>query len=309
MDRHELELLTRDELLGLARSAGIDGVEWLSREELVATLSRGSTMGRTRGIFDKARALIDKARELGRTLRASRPPEPVVPPPPPPPAPPAPATAGSFETMTMAEVLAAQGHVEEARRIVLAILGRDPDHPGARALLARLPPPAKSPEGPEPPASYDEDAIGMVLLGPTTLYVYWEVTEEGVGRARGLLREEGPLVLRVSTATVAGVTTQDEPVSAIGDRVLEDAPPDTRHRAAVGLLAGSGRFVPIVHSPAVTTPPAGPSTDARLEWVELALPAASAEVRRPTPGASKSAEPRAVAEARRQAEPDTGAGQ
>ncbi len=167
MDRHELDRLTRDELLGMARAAGIDGAEWLSREELVASLARGTIPGQPRGLFDRARALLDKARELGKTLgRGSRPPEPAAPPPPPaprappappspPPAPGAPAGGASFETLTMAEVYASQGHVAEARRIAQAVLARDPESAEARALLARLPEtgPEEDRSTPDPPFS------------------------------------------------------------------------------------------------------------------------------------------------------------
>jgi hypothetical protein len=313
MDRHELDLLTRDELLGLARAAGIDGVEWLSREELVTLLARGSIPGRTRGIFDRARAFIDRARELGRTFgRASRPPEPASPPAPPtpttPPAPPGPPPVvpagppGRFETLTMAEVYASQGHVREARRIAQGILARDPENAEARALLARLPEPSAEgaqDDAPAPPARYDEDVVGLVLLGPDVLYAYWEVTDTGQARARGLLGEDGHLVLRLSTATVLGLVTRDEEVAPVGDLVVHGASADARHRAAVGLVGEGGRFVPIEHSAPATTPPAGPSTDTRLEWVEVSLPPASPEIQRPEPGRATPAELRAQAEARR----------
>jgi len=316
MDRHELDRLTRDELLGMARAAGIDGAEWLSREELVASLARGTIPGQPRGLFDRARALLDKARELGKTFgRASRPPEPAAPPPPPPPAPPAPraptppatptpgtpAGGASFETLTMAEVYASQGHVAEARRIAEAVLARDPESAEARALLARLPEsgPEEDRRAPDPPVSYGDDVVGLVLLGPDAPFCYWEVTDEGRSRARGLLGEEGRLTLRLVTATAAGTTLRDEAAAPIGELQVHGAAADARIRAAVGLVGAGGRFVPIAHSTPVTTPPSGPSADTRIEWVEVTLPPASPEVRRPEPGPTTPAELRAQGQAHR----------
>lgn len=302
MDRHELDLLTRDELLGLARAAGIDGVEWLSREELVTLLARSSSPGRSRGIFDRARALLDRARELGKTLRPSHPPDPppAPPTPPTPPTPlasasddPPPATppgpAGRFETLTMAEVYASQGHVREARRIAQAVLAREPDNADAKGLLERLPEPSAADEGadaPAPPRSHDEDVVGLVLVGPSVLHATWVVTASGRARARGLLGEDGRLVLRISTATVAGLTTRDAEVVPVGDHTVQGAAPDARHRAAVGLVGQGGRFVSIEHSAPVTTPPAGASPGTGVERVEVPGPPPSPDVRRPAPGVS-----------------------
>lgn len=300
--RHELEAMTRDELLALARDAGIDGAEWQSREELVASLSRTPAAGRVSGIFDRAKALLDRARELGKSFRAaSRPPDPPTPAADPPDAPksapagdedtgPPPASTGArFETLTMAEVHASQGLVAEARRIAQAVLAREPDNAEAKALLARLAEPSTAVEPLE--AAWGEDTVDLLLVRPDLLYCAWEITGEGRALTSGRLGEEGRLTLRHFTATGAGGVHEDEEVGeaetvAMGGSVGEvflPAVPDARHRVAIGLLGGGGRFVPVAHSACVTTPRAEPSGDRRVDWVEVRMAPGGDTAQRPLP--------------------------
>ena len=294
MDRRDLESLTRDELLALARSAGVDGAEWLSREELAMALTRGSSVGPL-GLFDRARALLDRARELGRTLTRTPPTSPTAktvshgaaeeeddhdg-------APPDESGPPRFETLTMAEVYAAQGLPDDARRIASALLERDPENAGARALLDRLPEQGLPEDAAaEPPAAYGQDLTCLHLVRPDVLYAWWEVTQGGQSRAQGLLGEPGRLTLRLFTATATGTSLRDSPVDdqAVGDLFLRDVATDARHRVAVGLLGPGGRFVPIAHSRSLWTPRQEPCPDTRLEWMEVPLTAGSRTVSPPQP--------------------------
>ena len=313
MDRRDLEGLTRDELLALARSAGVDGAEWLSREELVVALGRGSGLGRL-GLFDRARALLDKARELGRTLTGTPPISPTssaasdsggtpddgddhdAPPDEP--------GAPRFETLTMAEVYAAQGLADDARRIASALLARDPDHPGARALLDRLAEQALPADaGDEPPAAYGQDIACLHLVRPDVLYAWWEVTPDGRGRAQGLLGAPGQLTLRLSTATANGAHLRDTPIDdqPVGDLFLRDVMTDARHRVAVGLLGPEGRFAPIAHSQPLWTPRVEPCPDTRIEWMEVPLAAGGRTVSPPQPTRRAEADLREQGRAHRRA--------
>ncbi|MBI2894804.1 MAG: DUF4912 domain-containing protein [Deltaproteobacteria bacterium] len=349
MDRNELEMMTRDELLSLARACGIDGAEWLGRDELVTTLARAAAPGKPRGLFEKAKALFDRAIELGQKFgkpgRASQPPPPAPPPP-------EPAASGDqaaqgtgatarapdstggeggaraegagkeaqdeFETLTMAEVYAAQGLVEQASKIARAIALREPDNAAAAALASKLEaqieaakPPPGPPPGPlfldleEPPDRYGEDVVSLLMVEPSLVYVYWEVTEGGRAGARASLGGDGHLTLRFFSARAEETSIRDEPLDHgrdVGEFFFHGVVAGARHRVAIGLRSADGRFAPIAHSSPAWTPPASPSEDTRVEWMKVLPPAErSAEVSPPTAAGTTTAGAREQALARRRA--------
>jgi hypothetical protein len=122
------------------------------------------------------------------------------------------------------------------------------------------------------PTRYDVDECVAIPVDPRTLYVYWEVREQTLSYVRAA-RPDGALALRV----VVIVPTWDGPRSTVrdhdvgstlGDHFVRDLPPGCVVRAAIGWKHGEA-FLPIAHSPALDTPPDGPSplvADVLVRW-------------------------------------------
>ncbi|HEY4116331.1 MAG TPA: DUF4912 domain-containing protein, partial [Byssovorax sp.] len=138
MDRRELDNLPREELITLAERAGVSRPRVLTKPELVDEIvSRGERSpkerAKARGWLGRARDLLARVVEKGLNLpdaaQALRggPPGASWPPPPPP-----------LPTVTLAEIYAAQGHVERAIETLDQVLAREPGHGEATALRARL---------------------------------------------------------------------------------------------------------------------------------------------------------------------------
>lgn len=254
MNRADLERLDRDALISRAERAGVSRARILTRPELVDELllrSAGdeTSKRRARGLFGVARDLLARVVERGlhlpdaadriRTMG-------VVPP-----------TRGgapaALPTVTLAEIYAAQGHRERAIETLESVLGREPDHAAARALLAQLndasfplPEPVLPPEEPEEaagpaasasdgdapeeqgprepfgmlddtplPPRYDVDECVAIPVDPTTLYVYWEARTETLEQARAQ-HPGGSLVLRILAVT----PTWDGPQTATRDHAV-----------------------------------------------------------------------------------------
>jgi hypothetical protein len=153
MQRHNLQKLSRDELIREAERAGVPRPRVLTQAELIdEILKRTATSDRDRergrGWLGRARDLIATVVEKGlhlpdaaAVIRSG----PKGWPPPPPPLP----------TVTLAEIYAAQGHLERAVAVLEDVLRREPDHHEASELrerfLAQL---ARGPKGAsEPPAA------------------------------------------------------------------------------------------------------------------------------------------------------------
>ena len=147
MQRRDLEGLTRDELIVEAERLGVPRPRVLTQPDLIDEILARSARSerersRARGFLGRARDLLARVVERGlhlpeaaRALRGSPPPEPWPPPPPP------------LPTVTLAEIYAAQGHIERAVAVLDEVLAREPDHEGARQLRGRLLDQAKRPRG------------------------------------------------------------------------------------------------------------------------------------------------------------------
>jgi hypothetical protein len=300
MNRAELEALDRDALIARAEAAGVTRARILTRPELVdELLLRGAadqaTKQRNRGLFGRARDLLARVVERGLNLPDAADRIRAVGGAPLPPPPGAPA---ALPTVTLAEIYAAQGHRTRAIETLDRVLNREPDHTAAGALLAQLrdetfpvPPPRlppeeepaalDAPEPPEPnhmlddaplPTKYDVDECVAIPVDPRTLYVYWEVRERTLDYVRAE-RPGGTVALRVVVVvpTWSGPrsSVRDHDVHAtLGDYVVHDLPAGCVVRAAIGYRVGDA-FVSIAHSPALDTPPEGPSPivgDVLLRW-------------------------------------------
>jgi hypothetical protein len=323
MTRAELERLDRDALIARAEDAGVTRARVLTRPELVDELLLRTTADpavkkKARGFFGVARDLVarvierglnlpdaaDRLRTLGGAPLTSRHSAPAA-----------------LPTVTLAEIYAAQGHRERAIETLQGVLAREPDHSVARALMAQLrdasfpvPPPRLPPEEEEPAASHDDgeestptlpaEPMGMlddaplpprydvdecvaIPVDPSTLYVYWEARESTMAYL-GRLHPEGKLTLRL----VLVVATWDGPQSStvdhaidtsVGDFFARDLPAGAIVRAAIGWKTADA-FLPIAHSPALETPPSGPSAlvaDVLVRWT----PQGAAPVRPTDPDA------------------------
>jgi hypothetical protein len=167
MNRGELERLDRDALIGRAEEAGVTRARILTRQELVdELLLRGAEddvlKARARGLFGKARDLLarlierglnkpdaaDLIRSVGRPV-------------------PRPSTPAVLPTLTLAEIYVAQGYRERAIETLERVLGAEPEHAAARALLARLRDTAFAVPAPRmpPEAETDEVAAAAAAAG------------------------------------------------------------------------------------------------------------------------------------------------
>jgi hypothetical protein len=122
------------------------------------------------------------------------------------------------------------------------------------------------------PPRYDVDECVAIPVDPRTVYVYWEVREATLAVLRAA-HPEGSVALRL----VVVVPTWEGPRSSrrdhegmgpLGDFFERDLPAGCIVRAAIGWASG-GDFHPIAHSPALETPPGGPSpllADDLVRW-------------------------------------------
>jgi hypothetical protein len=133
MERKELEGLSREELIGQAEQLGVVRPRTLTIPELVDEIlvvsAKRASEKRQRGWFGRARDLLTSVIDRGLALpepgrTSQRRPSPPAPPP--------------LPTVTLAEIYAAQGHLERAITTLDEVLAREPSHSDARDLKARF---------------------------------------------------------------------------------------------------------------------------------------------------------------------------
>ncbi|MBK8253705.1 MAG: DUF4912 domain-containing protein [Polyangiaceae bacterium] len=136
MQRQHLQKLSRDELIREAERAGVPRPRVLTQAELIdeilkRTASSDRERSKARGWLGKARDLlanvVEKGLHLPDAAAAIRQGPKGWPPPPPP-----------LPTVTLAEIYAAQGHLERAVSVLDDVLRREPDHDEARELRERF---------------------------------------------------------------------------------------------------------------------------------------------------------------------------
>ena len=138
MQRQDLERMTREQLIAQAERLGIPRPRVLTQPELVdeiigRTTKNDRERAKARGWLGRARDLLARVVERGlhlpeaaRVLRKDG--ETRAGPRPPPPLP----------TVTLAEIYAAQGHLERAIAVLDEVIAREPDHREAKAMRARF---------------------------------------------------------------------------------------------------------------------------------------------------------------------------
>src|ERR1700709_2486711 len=137
-DGDDLERLNREQLTLKARVLGVERPELMTRVELRDEIVRRSEpdpvkQKRARGFLGVARDLVASVVEAGLNLpdaaaiirgEGAREGDWKGPPP--------------VATVTLAEIYAAQGHLDRALRMLDEVLANEPDHDPARALRDRL---------------------------------------------------------------------------------------------------------------------------------------------------------------------------
>jgi len=138
MQRRDLEGLTREELIAHAERLEVPRPRTLTHAELIDEILTRSVRNvrdraRARGFLGRARDLLARVVERGlhlpdaaRALRGGSTSDPWPPPPPP------------LPTVTLAEIYAAQGHLDRAITVLDEVIAREPAHEAALALRARL---------------------------------------------------------------------------------------------------------------------------------------------------------------------------
>ncbi len=138
MQRIELEKLSREELITHASQLGVPRPRVLTQPELMdeiitRTSKSEREKARARGWLGRARDLLAQVVEKGlhlpeaaRVLRSGPEDRPWPTPPPP------------LPTVTLAEIYAAQGHLERAIGVLDEVLAREPEHAEAQGLRARF---------------------------------------------------------------------------------------------------------------------------------------------------------------------------
>ena len=138
MQRYELEKLSREELIVHASQLGVPRPRVLTQPELIdeiitRTAKSEREKAKARGWLGRARDLlaqvIEKKLHLPEAARVLRsgPDDRTWPTPPPP-----------LPTVTLAEIYAAQGHLERAIAVLDEVLTREPEHAEAQGLRARF---------------------------------------------------------------------------------------------------------------------------------------------------------------------------
>ena len=141
--------------------------------------------------------------------------------------------------------------------------------------------------GAEPPAidageldwGYGENRITAMVLDPDSAYLYWEVTDEGIADARARLGPGGRDAwcnLRVYDTTDRAFdgTNANDYIDIQVDRRDRDyfvrvRRPGSSMHAEIGMRSHEGFFQPIARSGRADFPRTQPSSDSRLEWMNV----------------------------------------
>jgi starch synthase len=175
-----------------------------------------------------------------------------------------------------AQVRAAMEHsvswVGAARRygdLYKALAKREPRRIAVAALPAEHGSEPYLDWGPAPPESYDEDAVGLLVQGPRSLYAYWEVSAATLA---SLPDNQGEGEKAAGQASLRLVLEADgsshEVASVVGERGEIWLAAEPGHGYVVELCSAQGAT--ILRSALVETPRETPSEHLDVEWVRHA---------------------------------------
>lgn len=143
---------------------------------------------------------------------------------------------------------------------------------------------------PEVPATRGQDHINVLVRDPESAFIYWELTPDGVARARSQLGGQGygdqTLRIYITDDTQSGAGNSAPQIRDIptkdwlGRYVVEPAQPGARIVAAIGFQV-DGTFVHVAQSAPSRFPRRGPGSQkpvfsevapgGYLEWTEVDL--------------------------------------
>ena len=262
MQRQHLQKLSREELVREAERAGVPRPRVLTQAELIdEILKRTATSdrdrARARGWLGRARDLlatvVEKGLHLPDAAAAIRSGPKGWPPPPPP-----------LPTVTLAEIYAAQGHLERAVAVLDEVLRREPDHEEARELrdrfvaqLARAERGAAEakPEATEEPARSEEKGEAPPEEAPHAAPAGDEREESP--RPRAAPASVPPTMPAAETRDLEEPTEVEEPAQA-GAPAGEEATSDEEAAAEAERIAGPTSVATTSRSPS-GWPPARPA--------------------------------------------------
>ncbi|HMI82672.1 MAG TPA: DUF4912 domain-containing protein [Polyangiaceae bacterium] len=176
------------------------------------------------------------------------------------------------------------------------------DNPVLRIEKGRVSPPSEDEE--EPRGSHDEhipwgygkDRLTAMPVDPNRLYLYWELTDPGVEKARqslGTGAKDAWVSLRIYDVTdrIFDGTNAHGYFDIKVDRsdrqwFVHVGKPASTHVAEIGLKSLEGYFVKVVRSGRIEFPRFEPSSDGTVEW--LTVRTATGPVEGASPGGSSS---------------------
>jgi len=308
MHAHDLDGLSRSDLIEKAESLGVEKAGLFTRAELMDEIVRRTVPDPierrvARGLLGVARDLVARVVERGLHLpdaaariRGASTRDSWTPAKPP------------IATVTLAEIYAMQGHRTRALSVLDEVLAQEEDHTAARELrdkiaVAAVDEPALPPEPEETsssssqiesspviatgapdgegrligmlddvplPEHYDVDEVVLMPVDPKTIFVYWEVRQATLDQSRA--RAEGTLVLRVVAVTAkwAGPIVETRDIEI--DQVVGDwFVRDLPPGAVVRAAVGwrAADFEPLAVGMDTSSPPAEPSLSGTGELVRF----------------------------------------
>ena len=133
------------------------------------------------------------------------------------------------------------------------------------------------------PAAYGRDRAAAFPRDPGCVFVLWELTADGIGRAKSTLGAAGAGARLVLRWVDGGGREGDVPVSDwLGRYRLFGVEPGARLRIEVGFRAGDGAFSAVVTAAEVEVPRDGPAAG-EVRWVEPGARRQAAEEAPPDP--------------------------
>ncbi|WP_170319670.1 DUF4912 domain-containing protein [Polyangium spumosum] len=213
MERHELEGLTREELIALAEELGVARPRSLTVPELVdeivtRTARSERDRARSRGWMGRARDLLAGVIERGlhlpdvvSSVRSTPAPAkgwPTAPPP--------------LATVTLAEIYAAQGFVDKAIGVLDEVLAREPEHTEARVLRQRL-----------TTGEVHEDAVTTPIEAEAEAQTQAEAEAQTQAEAEAQTQAEAEAIEEAEAEPVAPVAIAKALVEAEAEAIAEAA--------------------------------------------------------------------------------------
>lgn len=266
MLRRDLEGLSREELIRRAETAGVVRARALTMaeliDELILTDEKKTGERRPRGWFGRARDLLTSVIDRGLAIPDAprKRPAPRIGNAAPPPLP----------TVTLAEIYAAQGHIERAITTLDEVLAREPEHDEAARLRSRFQDQLRKtkPSSLPPPPQTKPLDTPVIPAAPPSPDV---AVGEGVRMGEGVVAAPAKAVTPAPTPEPAASPAETEEIVFDADEIVAVAvDPSTvyaywevRPRTLASARAREEHGALVVRVVAVTAAQAGPVTDTR----------------------------------------------